>query len=128
MVLQRSNVRAKVHEIHAAIAVDMLGRRQILLELVEVGRVALGVGHADELAGRIERPAVIEAGKATGVAAVLAADQRAAVQAAVDQDADLAVAAADEDERTPGDGAAVVVARLRQLGIMTDVEPATVEY
>jgi hypothetical protein len=70
---------------------------------------------------------VIDAVELPRVALALAAHQRAAVPARIDQRAHVALPVAAEDHRPAGDVAGAEVAGLLKLGGVTDVNPAVVE-
>ena len=70
---------------------------------------------------------MIDAVELPGVALALAADQRAAMAADVEQRADLALAVAAEDHRPAGDAAGAEVARVFHLRGVADIDPALVE-
>ena len=72
-------------------------------------------------------PAVIHAVELPGVAFALAADQRAAVAAAIDQRMHRAFAVAAEDDRAAGHRAGLEVAGIFQLRSVADIDPAAVE-
>src|SRR4029077_19066441 len=100
---------------------------EVPLRLVEALGVALLVGNLHELAGRVERPRVVEALEEPRVAGVLPTDRRAAVSTGVEEHAHVAVGAADEDDRAAVDQAPAEVAGLLELRLVADVEPAAVE-
>src|SRR5439155_23706638 len=98
------------------------------LRLVEARPVAFLVRDADQADVAVVRPRVVEALKGLRVAAVAAADRRAAVDAAVREDAHApGRPAADEEERSRADGPPGEVAGLRDLGLVAEVEPAATE-
>ena len=72
-------------------------------------------------------PAVIHAVELPGVALALAADQRAAVAAAIDQRAHGAFAVAAEDDRPARHRAGLEVAGIFDLRGVADIDPAAVE-
>ncbi len=72
-------------------------------------------------------PAVIHAVELPGIALALAADQRAAVAAAIDQRAHRAFAVAAEDDRAARHRPGLEVAGIFKLGSVADIDPAAVE-
>src|SRR5580693_8358207 len=72
-------------------------------------------------------PAVIHAVKLPSIALTLAADQGAAVAAAVEQRADGAFAVAAKNDRAPRHGAGLEVTGIFQFRSMADIDPAAVE-
>ena len=72
-------------------------------------------------------PAVIHAVELPGIALALAADQGAAVAAAIDQRAHGAFAVAAEDDRPPRHRAGLEVAGIFDLRGVADIDPAAVE-
>jgi hypothetical protein len=71
---------------------------------------------------------MIEALQNVGMPLVVPANERSSVRACVQKNPQLAVAAADEEQRPPRHIPAPVVARLLDFGLMTQIEPAFVEY
>ena len=94
---------------------------------VEIGAVPVSVGHADERPRRVEGPGVVEAPERLGVAPVGAADEGAPVGARVVEHRQLAVPGAGEEQRALGHHAPGVVAGVRHLRLVSQVEPAAVE-
>jgi hypothetical protein len=70
---------------------------------------------------------VIHAIELPGIPLALAANQRAAVAAAINQRAHRAFAVAAEDDRTPGYRAGLEVTGIFDFGSVPDVYPAMVE-
>src|SRR5579885_254580 len=110
-----------------AIAVHLRGSGQRALIARKFSAVGIFAGDAGEAAARVEGPGVIWTLKGLRVAGLLPADQCAAMRARVEQHADHAVIAAHQDDRTPGAGARLVIARVRHFGFVTDVDPAFFE-
>ena len=96
-----------------------------LVELLVVG--LLVVWDADEVAAEAEGPAVVGAGEDGGVALVVAADLHAAVSARVEEDVDLVLAVAGEDDGLLAHARDEVVAGLADLVDEADEEPASGE-
>ena len=71
---------------------------------------------------------MIEALQNVGMPLVVPANQRASVRACVQENPQLAVAAADEEKRPPRYIAAPVVARVLYFGFVAQIQPAFVEY
>src|SRR4029077_15751484 len=80
-VRKRGCVRSEIDEIHSAIAVDVRRFDQSAPGFTEVLDISRWIGHADEPAAIVMRPAMIKAHERAGIAAVLAAHQRTAMQA-----------------------------------------------
>src|SRR5262249_13675884 len=84
-------------------------------------------GQAVETSIAAVRPGVVEAVQAPGVALGHTADQRTAMPATVVEDPPDAVVAAPEHQWPVADVAGPEVARLGDLRLVADVEPAAVE-
>ncbi len=120
-----SGVEAGEHE--APVAVDLGRREQAHARAVESRAIAILAGQAVERSGAAVRPRVVEAVHAPGVALGNAADQRPAMPATVVEDPLDAVVAVPEHQRPVADVAGPEVARLRDLRLVADVEPAAIE-
>jgi hypothetical protein len=59
---------------------------------------------------------------------VMPANERASVRAGVQENPELAVAAAHEEKRPPRHIAAPVIARVLYFGFVAQIQPAFVEY
>src|SRR5579883_2906521 len=81
----------------------------------------------DELAVDAEAPAVVRAGKAAGVALVVAANLHAAVRAGVQQHVDRHVRVAREDHALLAHAGDEVVAGVRDLALVTNEQPGAGE-
>ena len=88
---------AKTREHQPAIVLDSRRLDESELALVEIASVAIGIGHANQLALIVVGPAVIPASKRAGVAALILAYGRAAMHASIHQDVDVAVLVARHD-------------------------------
>src|SRR5579871_1285531 len=97
------------------------------LDVTEAFRIALGIRDTDQLAAVIVGPAVVETHERLGVAGVVAADQRAAMQARIDEDADLPIPAMRQHQRPSEHRAPAIVAGLRHLGAVAHIEPGPLE-
>jgi len=124
---ERRHCRAEVYEIHAAIIIDMRRLDQPALGLAKSFGIAVGIGNSDQLAAVVVGPAMIEAHERAGITGVGAANQRAAMQAGIDEHSHFAVAAMRHEKRAAGNRAADVIARLGHLGFMSDVQPGAIE-
>ena len=71
---------------------------------------------------------MVEALQNIGMPLVVPANERASVRACVQENPQLAVAAADEEKRPSRDIPAPVVARVLYFGVVAQIEPAFVEY
>jgi hypothetical protein len=71
---------------------------------------------------------VIEALQNLGMPLVVPANERSSVRACVQENPQLAVAAADEEKRPPRYIPAPVVARVLYFGFVAQIQPAFVEY
>jgi len=121
------DVRIKADEMQTAIAVDprrSLEAERTTVEAVGVGRL---VRYPDQLAISVEGPAMVEALKRLTVPSILPADQRSAMGAGVKENANVAITSANEEDGTAGDGAPAVVARLLDLRLVANVQPAAIE-
>jgi hypothetical protein len=119
-------LRAQAREHEAAVARHPRRPGEAVGALVEVV-VAAGVGHPEQLAAQVVRPAVVRAGEGAGVTAVGRAQHRAAMHAAVDEHGHGAVPAAHHDDRLAPEGPGDVVARPRDLAVVADEDPAALE-
>src|SRR4029077_15005505 len=84
IVEERRRPRIEGPEDHALVALDASDWMKAPSPLVEVA-VALLVGHADQRAAHVVRPAVVGAGERLGVAEVRATDLHSAVAAGVEK-------------------------------------------
>ena len=124
---QRHGIGVEIQEHEAAVGLDARRLHQPELRAIEARRVGALPGHGIEPAVAVVGPAVIEAGVARRVTARLAAHHRAAMAAAVEEDAELVLAVAAEDERPAAHGAGAEVAGGAHLGFMAHVQPAALE-
>src|SRR5262245_59917215 len=91
--------------------------------------VALAQGDREQRAVGLEAPRVIRTTKEfTGVTAGFGGDARALVRAAVMQDFDAAVGVADHEHRPNANGRAEIIARVRHLAVMADIDPGVAEH
>src|SRR5205823_12341338 len=114
-------------EDEAAVALDARHLREVVFAVSEIAGVALGPGHAAQLAAVEVGPAVVRALEGAGIAARLAADAGAAVRAAVEEGAQLAAGIAQHDERTQAELRGEVIVRLRNLALVREVAPDAAE-
>jgi hypothetical protein len=125
---QRRGLRVEAREDESVEALDVGSVQEPPLATVEVLAVAgLEERRAVPLAGVLVRPAVVGAAEVGGVALRRPADHRAAMPAAIEQDAQDPVLAADEHERVPADVTVHVVAPARHLGLEPDEHPRPCE-
>ena len=118
-------------EDEAAMVVDVANRRQALrgLAAVECG-IPVAVGQRQGGLGAVcaEAPGMIRATEeAAGVAAGFRGDAGALVGTAVVQDMDRMVFVADHQHGLGADGGAEIVARVRDLRVMADIDPGVGE-
>src|SRR5690606_28839561 len=90
--------------------------------------VAVPVRHRDQPSADVEGPRVVEAGERAGRPAILAAHHGAPVGTTVEEGADRALPVPDQHEGPSTHRPSNIAARLRDLGLVTDVEPAPVEH
>ena len=95
---------------------------------VEAGSVGVFPGYADQLAVGVEGPGVIEALQYFGVPRVAAADLSAPVGTGIEKHPYLTVPATDKEKRPTGHGTAPVVPCALHFRLVTQVDPAPVEY
>ncbi len=119
--------RMKAYEIKPAIVVDSRRRDKPHRLLAKTRAVTRLIRHTDQIAMVVERPRVIEALEKLGVALVEAADIGAPVGAAIVKHPHAPVAAAHPKERLAGHRSTAEVARVGNLGVVTDIEPAALE-
>src|SRR5882757_9634930 len=91
---------------------------------VDVGIEAPGRIHRNQLAVRVEHPAVIGTSERLGAAALFTADSRATMRARIEECPDLAAATAHEDEVAPAHGARHKITLRGKLGRVADIQPA----
>src|SRR6185312_1948695 len=118
------NRRVAVHgaEDEAAIALDAADLHEIELRILEVAGIAVGPGHTEQLAAVGEGPAVIGAGERLGIALLGAADAGAAMGAAVEQRAELALPVARHDQRPQAQLRGDEIVRVRDLALMREID------
>ena len=130
MVLQLRHVRVEAAEQEAPVGLEPrdLGQvvRAVGLERLRVARAAR-VLDLEQLAGVVERPAVEGAGEGGAVVLLAPAEHGALVAAGVDQRVQLAVAVAGEHDRLAAHVHRQVVAVVRQLGLVGQVDPVALE-
>ncbi len=118
-------------EDEAAMIVDVADRVHALrgVALLELGAlVALGERNLPERAVGAEGPGVIRAAEElAGVAAGLGGDAGALVRTAVVQHMHGAVAVAHHQDRRGADGGAEIVALVRHLAVVADIDPGVGE-
>jgi hypothetical protein len=90
------------------------------IKMVEAARL---LWYTDEVTRVLVRPAVVGAPKVRSVALLRSADVRPPVATAVEQDAELAVLAADKNKWVLTDGPLTVISRLGNFGLMADIHP-----
>jgi len=114
-------------EDEAAIAVHARGRGQ--RQFLARKRVAIRffTGNTDELPARIKRPRVIGTLKRPRVARSLPAYLSAAMRTGIQEHANDLVVAAHQYHRPTGNGPRSIVAGVRNLGFVPDVNPAPAE-
>ena len=117
----------EIGEVEIAVGLEPRHRHQAHFAFVE--RLAIGIlaRHRLEPAVGMIGPTVIHAVELPGIAFALAADQRAAVAAAIDQRAHGTFAVAAEDDRPPRHRAGLEVAGVFDLRGVADIGPAAVE-
>src|SRR6185503_16134442 len=120
---QRDAGGRQAGEDEAAIARHARYAGEPVLALVEAG-VAPGVRRAQQLAAQIVRPAVIGTGECPRAAPLGHAHLGASVGAAIDEDRQRAVLAADHDDRLGADVTGDEIAGPRHLAVVTDEDPA----
>src|SRR5262249_24566752 len=115
-------------EAEARVVAEARHRREVAdAGLAMPGGIALLAGLALQPAVAAAHPAVVEALEHPGVAALLAAHGRAAVRPGVEERVQLALPGGCEQDVAPRDRPGDEVARLRELGLVAQVEPAAVE-
>ena len=95
------------------------------VELLVIGFFELR--HTDEPTLVVIRPAVVGAGKRSGVAGVQAAHARAAMAAGVQKDPDFSACRPADQDRLLAHIVGNEVARIRELGFMRQIEPTAAE-
>src|SRR5207248_7559671 len=112
-------------EDHAAIDLEMRNLDQAQAGAIELTVIGLGVkGHSDQAALVVIRPAVIAARERRGVSAFVEADPVPAMAAGIKEGVDAASGVAPYDHGVFAHEAGDVVARLRNLRLVADEEPA----
>ena len=128
IVLNRRRIGAERAEDQAVVDRDPQ-RLQPVLGQVEVLRHAALAGHtvlerhAAQLPGHVIGPGVVDAGHAFLITALLQANQRAFVGAAVDHGVDMAVAVAGDYDRDFTDDAGLEVAILGHFDLQAEIMP-----
>ena len=117
------------HEAAVILHMPHAGNALIGLALLKTGMlVALAQWDREQRTIGLERPGVIGATEElAGVAAGVDGDARALVRAAIVEDVDLAVGVANHEHRLLADGGAEIVARVRHLAIVSDIDPGVGE-
>ena len=124
---ERRCIRIQRAEDEAAIALDARHLRQVELVVLEIAGVTLGPWHAAELPGVEVGPAVIGALESRCRAARFAAHAGAAVRAAIEERAQLAVRVAQHDHRPQAELGGQVVVVARDLAFVREVDPYRAE-
>ena len=127
IVDERRRIGIERREDEAAIAVDARHLRDVELRVLEVAGIAVRPRHRAQLAGVEVAPAVIGAGEDARRALVLAAQRGAAMGAAVEQRADLAVRVAQQDDRAQAQPRRDVVVVVRDLALVAEIDPDRAE-
>src|SRR4029079_8663028 len=125
--MQVDGVGIEIGEVEILVVLEPSDRHQALALLVEARRIGVVARDSLDAPAGMVGPAVIDAVELPRVALALAADQRAAVAADVEQRADLALPVAAEDPRAAGDMAGAEISGVLQLGSVADVDPSLVE-
>src|SRR4029079_14452894 len=125
--VQIDRAGVEIGKVEILVVLKPRDRRQTLALLVVARRIGVVARNTLDRSVGVVGPAVIDALELPGVALALAANQRAAMAADVEQRADLALAVAAEDHRAAGDRAGAEVARIFDLRGVADIDPALVE-
>src|SRR5439155_538656 len=129
VVVQRLDLGPEAQEPEAPVLLEARHVLEGALALVEAATlISILAGDADQAPAGVERPRVVEALERLRGAFVVAAHDRAAMRARVVEGADLAVVAAHEHDRPARDVAPPVVAGLRELRFVADIQPRAVEH
>src|SRR3954451_6446242 len=127
---QRADVGVEAAEQEPAVAVEPRHPDQVVRPVgVEARGVAgaLGVLDLEQLAVVAERPAVEGAGERRPVVRLATAEHRPAVRAGVDQAVQLAALVPGDDDGLTADVGREVVARVRHLALVREVDPVALE-
>src|SRR5204862_364357 len=106
---ERGRIGIQRAEDEAAIALDARHLGEVVLAVAEIAGVALGPGHAAQLAAVEVGPAVIRALEGRRIAFRLAAHARAAMRAAVEKRAQLAGRVARDDDEAQAEARGEIV-------------------
>ena len=130
VVRQRRHVGVEAAEQEAAVVLEPRDLRQVMRAVAVEGlRVAggLGVLHLQQLAGVVEGPAVERTGVGRLVAALEAAEHRAAVRTGVDEGVEFALAIPGDDDRLAADVRREEVVVVRHLALVGEIDPVALE-
>ena len=127
IAVEIDRVGVEIGKIEVAVLLEPRDGDQAHFLLIERGAIGIGARHRFQPAIRMIGPAVIHAVELPSVAFALAAHQRAAMPAAIDERMDLALAVAAEDDRPPGHRARLEVAGILELRAVPDINPAAVQ-
>ena len=124
---QRRRLGIERPEDESAVAVHARHLRHVEFRILEVAGIAIRPRHGAQLAGIEKAPAVIGACEETRRALLLAAERGAAMGAAVEQRADLALRVTQQNDRPQPQPDSDEIVIVRDLAVVPEIDPHRAE-